>query len=133
MLKKLVLAAVATLAISGPALADPIYGTWQTIPDDNGNYGHISVGACSNDTAKVCGQLVRSFDSAGKQFTSANQGRAIIWDTENRGNGEYRGRVYSPEREAEYASKRILNGNSLSVSGCRMGFCREGGVWSRVN
>ena len=25
------------------AAADPIYGLWQTIPDDNGNFGHIEV------------------------------------------------------------------------------------------
>ena len=25
------------------AAADPLYGRWKTIPDDNGNFGHIKV------------------------------------------------------------------------------------------
>jgi len=39
--------------------------------------------------------------------------------------------VYSPDRDAEYKFRLVLNGDKLSVSGCRIGICREGGVWTR--
>lgn len=84
-MKKLALAAIATIALSGAALADPIHGTWQTIPDDNGNYGHIQVRDCGD--RGICGTLIKSFDSSGAEFVSENQGRAIIWDMAADGGG----------------------------------------------
>jgi len=41
--------------------------------------------------------------------------------------------VYAPDRDREYRSRLRLTGDSLSVSGCRFGICREGGVWTRAN
>lgn len=119
-------AAMAVLA--GTAMAEPLLGTWRTARDDNGNSGLIQVKACG---AALCGTLVKSFDAAGKQMESPNVGRKIIWDTVAAGDGEYRGMVYSPDRDAEYKSRLVLNGDKLSVSGCRIGICREGGVWTR--
>jgi uncharacterized protein (DUF2147 family) len=129
-MKKLALAAVlATLA--APAFAaDPLEGMWRTAKDDNGNSGLIEVAPCGD---KLCGRLVRAFGPDGQQIDSDNIGRAIIWDTAPSGDGEYRGRVYSPDRDAEYNSKLVLTGDRLSVSGCRIGICREGGVWQRSN
>jgi len=119
-------AAMAILA--GTAMAEPLVGTWRTANDDNGNSGLIQVKACG---AALCGTLIKSFDAAGKQMESPNVGRKIIWDTVAAGDGEYRGMVYSPDRDAEYKSRLVLNGDKLSVSGCRIGICREGGVWTR--
>ena len=119
-------AAMAILA--GAAMAEPLVGTWRTANDDNGNSGLIQVKACG---AALCGTLIKSFDSAGKQMESPNVGRKIIWDTVAAGDGEYRGMVYSPDRDAEYKSRLVLTGDKLSVSGCRIGICREGGVWTR--
>ena len=48
------------------------------------------------------------------------------------GDGTYRGRVYSPDRDQEYASRLVLSGDALAVSGCMLGICREGGTWARV-
>ena len=119
-------AAMAILA--GTAMAEPLVGTWRTANDDNGNSGLIQVKACG---AALCGTLIKSFDAAGKQMESPNVGRKIIWDTVAAGDGEYRGMVYSPDRDAEYKSRLVLTGDKLSVSGCRIGICREGGVWTR--
>jgi uncharacterized protein (DUF2147 family) len=127
-MKKLMLAALIALA-AGAASADPLEGFWRTAQDDNGNSGLIEVKPCGE---ALCGTLIRAFGPDGNQIESPNIGRAIIWDTTHRGDGEYRGRVYSPDRDAEYNSKLILTGDSLSVSGCRLGICREGGVWQRV-
>ncbi len=131
-MKKLAIAAIATIALSGAALADPIHGTWQTIPDDNGNYGHIQVRDCGD--RGICGTLIKSFDSSGAEFVSENQGRAIIWDMAADGGGAYSGgKVYSPDRDKTYSSRMQLSGNSLTVQGCVFGICRDGGTWSRVN
>lgn len=131
-MKKLILAAVACIAMGGAASADPIFGTWQTIGDDNGNYGHIQVRDCGD--RGICGTLVRSFDSAGNTLETENIGRAIIWDMEADGGGAYSGgKVWSPDRDKTYTSKLQLSGNSLSVQGCVFGICRDGGTWRRVN
>ena len=130
-MKTLMLGVVASLALAAPALADPIYGTWKTIPDDNGNFGHIQVAACG---AKICGKLVKSFDGAGQSIASENNGRNIIWDMEAQGGGSYGGgKVWAPDRDKTYNSKLELSGNKLKVSGCVLGICRDGGTWTRVN
>lgn len=129
-MKKIVMTAAGLIGLAGIAFADPIEGTWQTAKDDNGNYGHIQVAPCG---AALCGQLVRSFDSAGNEISSEHTGRNIISETVASGGGQYRGKVYSPDRDRTYNSRLQLNGNSLAVSGCVFGICRDGGTWMRVN
>lgn len=119
------LAALGTAALA----ADPLEGTWRTAADDNGNSGLIQVAPCG---AALCGVLVQAFGPDGAEIESPNLGRQIIWDTVPQGDGTYRGRVYSPDRDQEYASRLILQGDALSVSGCFLGICREGGTWARV-
>ncbi|WP_435258185.1 DUF2147 domain-containing protein [Thioclava sp. FR2] len=122
--------AAAMAFVAGAALADPVYGVWKTKPDDNGNYGHIDVKACG---ARICGTLIKSFDSSGKDLKSDNVGKKIIWDMENLGDGKYgNGKVWSPDRNKTYNSKMQLKGNGLAISGCVLGICRDGGTWSRV-
>ncbi len=129
-MKKLALAALFT-CLGAMAFADPIEGTWQTKADDNGNFGHVKVVPCG---PAYCGTLVKSFDSAGKPLASENIGKRIIWDMVPKGNGAYGdGKVWSPDRNKTYNSKMKLNGNSLSVSGCVFGICRDGGTWTKLN
>jgi uncharacterized protein (DUF2147 family) len=130
-MKKMALATAMVLIGAGAALADPVYGTWKTTPDDNGNFGHIKVAACG---AKICGTLVKSFGPDGKPLNSPNNGKQIIWNMENKGDGNYGGgKVWSPDRDKTYNSKMVLKGNTLGVKGCVLGICRDGGKWSRVN
>ncbi len=129
-MKATILAAALSL-LGAAAFADPIEGTWKTKPDDNGNYGHIKVEPCG---AAFCGTLVKSFDSAGKPMKSDNIGKKIVWDMVAKGDGAYgNGKVWSPDRNKTYNSKMQLKGNNLSVSGCVLGICRDGGTWSRLN
>jgi len=131
-MKQLALIAALILGVAAafPAFAaDPLEGFWRTAPDDNGNSGLIEVKPCG---AMLCGTLIRAFGPSGAEIQSDNVGRKLIWNTLNKGSGVYRGRLYSPDRDSEYKSKLVLsNGNRLSVSGCRFGFCREGGVWTK--
>ena len=129
-MKQFTLAAGLVLALTGASwAADPLIGTWQTTKDDNGNSGLIEVSTCGD---KLCGVLIRSFDAAGKPFKSPNQGRQIISQTVPTGNGVYKGKVYSPDRDKTYNSKLKLTGKQLKVSGCVFGICRDGGTWVKV-
>jgi uncharacterized protein (DUF2147 family) len=129
-MKKLIIAAAAVL-ISAPAMAGGLVGTWQTTPDDNGNYGNIEVSKCGN---KYCGILVKSFNPDGSELKSPNVGKKIIWDMEDQGNGAYgNGKIWSPDRDKTYKSKMKLNGNTLSIKGCISFICRDGGTWTHVN
>lgn len=127
---KRLLAAAAFALLGTVAAADPLEGSWRTAADDNGNSGLIEVSVCGD---ALCGVLVKAYGPDGAEIASPNIGRQLIWDTHPTGDGEtYQGRVYSPDRDQEYASRLVLTGDSLSVSGCVFGICREGGVWSRV-
>ena len=126
-MKKLLLAA-AFIVLAGAVQGEPLLGKWRTAKDDNGHSGMVEVKACG---AALCGTLIAACDAAGKAMESPNVGRQIIWDTKPAGGGEYRGMVHSPDRNADYKSRLVLSGDRLSVSGCRIGICREGGVWSR--
>ena len=129
-MKKFALAAA--LAVLGTAAfaADPVEGTWKTKPDDNGNYGHVQIKPCGN---AVCGTLVKAFDGSGAQIESPNVGRKIVWDMVAYGDGLYDdGKIYSPDRDKTYNSEMQLSGNSLTVKGCVLGICRDGGTWTRV-
>lgn len=129
-MKTILLSAVASVAILGAAHAEPLLGTWQTAKDDNGNYGHISVAPCGE---ALCGTLIKSFDSAGKSIPSDHTGANIISETVSKGGGEYRGKVFSPDRGKTYNSRLTLTGATLAVSGCVLGICRDGGTWTKID
>ncbi|WP_372840945.1 DUF2147 domain-containing protein [Phaeovulum sp.] len=128
-MKKMVLAA-AFAVVAGAAWADPVEGVWQTIPDDNGEFGHVQIAPCGD---KLCGTLIRSYDQAGKPKESENIGKMIVWDMVAQGGGAYgSGKVWSPDRDKTYNSKMQMNGNALAVEGCVLFVCRDGGTWTRV-
>ena len=131
-MKRMMMTVLASMAFAGAAFAaDPVEGIWKTAPDDNGNFGHIDVKACG---PAFCGTLIKAFDGSGAQIESPNVGRQIIWDMMAKGDGNYEdGKVWSPDRDKTYNSYMILKGDGLSVKGCVLGICRDGGTWSRVN
>ena len=129
-MKRLNFAVLALFLSTSFAAADPIYGLWQTIPDDNGNFGHINVQDCDGT---ICEILVKSFDAAGKSVESENIGKSIIWNMKAKGSGKYGGcKIWAPDRDKTYASKLALEGDMLKVSGCVFVICRDGGTWMRV-
>lgn len=130
-MRKLTVLASLLAVLAAPALADPVHGMWKTLPDDNGNFGHVRIQTCEN--GKICGGLVASFNKAGQSVQSPNLGRAIVWNMEPQGNGAYaKGKVYAPDRDKTYNAKMALRGNALGVSGCVIGICRES-EWTRIN
>ena len=129
-MKRIAIIAALSIGFAGAAFADPLEGTWRTAPDDNGDSGLIEVAPCGD---ALCGTLIRAFDASGAERESDNIGRHIISETRPRGEGAYRGKIYSPDRDKTYSSRLRLSGDTLSVSGCVFGICRDGGTWRRAN
>lgn len=126
-MKKLVLAAVLTVAGAAGAMADPVLGVWKTQVDD-GNYAHITFANCG---ANLCGVISRTFNADG-EWRSDNIGKQIVWDMEARGGGSYKGgKIWQPSTGKVYKSKMSLSGNTLKVSGCVGPICKKQ-TWSRV-
>jgi uncharacterized protein (DUF2147 family) len=121
----------AALAVLGSAaFADPVEGIWQTKEDDNGKFGHVEIKPCG---PAFCGVLIKAFDSDGNQIDSPNIGRKIVSDMVAYPDGLYDdGQIYSPDRDKTYNGDMTLSGNNLSVRGCVLGICRDGGTWKRV-
>lgn len=132
-MKRITLALAALVASAGLAAADPLEGLWRTIADDNGNSGLIEVKPCPGNGAQLCGTLIKAFDGGGNEIQTDNVGTTIISQTVAQGGGQYRGKVYSPDRDRTYNSRLQLSGNTLAVSGCVLGVCRDGGSWTRAN
>ncbi len=122
---------LAALLAATPALADPVEGLWKTRPLDDGNYGYIEIAPCGD---RICGILVKAFDSSGAERPSDNIGKKIVWDMVARGDGYYdSGKIWAPDRDKTYNSNMTMQGDSLAVKGCWLGICRDGGTWTRVN
>ncbi|MCO6382826.1 DUF2147 domain-containing protein [Oceanicola sp. 502str15] len=122
---------LAALLVAAPAwAADPLEGLWRTAKDDNGNSGLVQVKPCGGG---LCGTLIKAYGANGKEIQSENVGRQIISQTKPSGGGQYKGKVYSPDRGKTYNSKLVLSGSTLKVSGCVLGICRDGGTWKKVN
>lgn len=118
-----------TLGMALPAIADPALGRWRTAPDDNANTGIVEITRCGN---RLCGTLIEAHDPQGRPMQTATIGRAIVWDMEPRGNGQYRnGQVWAPDRDRTYNARMELQGDRLGVSGCVLMICREA-VWTRA-
>jgi uncharacterized protein (DUF2147 family) len=128
-MRKLVMMTAVFSLGAGMAMAEPLLGSWRTAKDDNGDSGLIQVAPCG---AKLCGTLVKAFNSSGQEIESKNIGRNIISETVATGDGQYKGKVYSPDRDKTYNSKLLLSGDTLKVSGCVLGICRDGGSWQKV-
>ena len=117
-------------ALAGPASADPVLGTYQTQPGDEGNFAHVEIYQCE---ASICGVIRKAFDGAGKQIESDTVGKRMIWGMKAQGGGKYgKGKIWAPDRDKTYNSRMELAGSTLKVSGCVLGICR-GQTWQRVN
>lgn len=115
--------------LAGPALADPALGLWKTQPDRKNLISHIEIRKCG---AALCGRVKAAFDASGKPVKTANVGRELFWDLKPRGNGRYDGGVVVvPLLEVTARASMVLNGNTLTVTGCKGPVC-DGQTWTRV-
>lgn len=126
-MKKMVLAAVATVMMAGAAVADPVLGVWKTQVDD-GAYAHVTISTCGQ---LVCGVITRTFNSGG-EYKSPNIGKQLVWDMQPGGKGSYKnGKIWQPSTGKVYSSKMSLEGDTLFVKGCIGPICKKQ-TWSRL-
>ena len=128
-MNKVMMAGLIVMATAGGSLAEPLLGKWRTAPQDDGTMGVVQVAPCG---AALCGTLVASLDPNGKEVANPENGMLILTETVTSGGGEYRGKIYAPDRDQTYASRLQLSGDTLKVSGCVLGICRDGGSWARL-
>ena len=130
-MKTYALAAIMMLGATAAWAADPVEGLWKTKADDNGNFGQVEIAPCGD---KLCGILVKAYDSTGAETESENIGKQIVWDMVANGDGTYgNGKVWAPDRDKTYNAKMALSGDMLAVSGCVLGgmICRASD-WTRM-
>ena len=118
------------LASAQWAYADPVVGTWASPPDNKGQTGHVVMRSCGD---ALCGTLERAFDTSGKEITTANVGKRLLWDIRPQGSGTYVGRAYVPLFGRDFPAEVTLVGNRLVVKGCAAGLACKSQNWTRVN
>ena len=139
-MKIITLSLTILLLFSFSLKADVVTGTFQTEKSDEGNYLHVKFGPCSKDKNLTCGKIKGSFLSNGsKNKNSKITGELIVWNMVYKGNGQYtNGKIWDPSSNNDDGSKKIYNskmnlsGNTLSVSGCILVFCKAQN-WTKVN
>ena len=106
------------------ASADPVFGVWKTQPGNEGNYAHVEIKECDG---KICGELIKAFDSSDKEVESKNIGRNIIIGMSPKKGSKYGGgKIWAPDEDKTYRSKMNLVGdNDLKVSEIGRASCRE--------
>ncbi len=115
--------------LSTSAVADPIFGLYETGPGDQGGYAHVEIYRCDTE---ICGVIRKAFDDTGGQVDSEDVGKRMIWGMRPVGEGRYaRGKIWAPDRDRTYGARMELTGAALKVSGCILGICR-GQTWSRI-
>ncbi|MFK7942177.1 MAG: DUF2147 domain-containing protein [Paracoccaceae bacterium] len=115
---------------AGPAVANDVFGIWQTEKNNEGKYLEVEVHACEADPAKVCGTIVAAKGGAEQSVV----GKPMIWDMAVDAANEWDdGKIWKPDDDEVYSSQMQLEGNTLTVSGCVLGglICRSQ-AWPRV-
>ena len=125
----IVTAASVALWAGDVSASEPVTGLWSSPPDHKGQTGVVEVKPCG---PAYCGKLIKAFDPNGKQIVTPNVGRQLIWGMKPLGAGKYGdGRAFVPVFGADFPAKMELQGNTLTISGCKVGLCKSQ-VWTRV-
>ncbi|MEI6800280.1 MAG: DUF2147 domain-containing protein [Pseudomonadota bacterium] len=126
-MNKLILTALA-MVWAGAALADPVEGMWKTSPNDKGGYAYVQIAPCGD---KMCGTVVKAFDSAGAEQAGGDVGKAIITGMIAAGAGSFSdGQLTAPGGGKTYPASMSVDGDTLKVKVCPS-LCKTLG-WSKV-
>ncbi len=126
-------ALVLALALAPAGAAeDPIIGTWQTAPGEDGGVLHVEMAPCG---ARFCGTIVKAVNAAGEVGRDYEHlGKPMVRDMRADGGGRYSGgQIWAPDEDKTYGLRLRLTEAGLAVRGCILGFCRDAGVWVRVD
>ena len=114
-MKQLILATLAILT-AGVAFADPVEGVWKTNANDNGGYAYVQIAPCGD---KMCGTIVKAFDSAGAEQSGGDVGKAIIAGMTLAAEGSFTdGQLTAPGGDKVYPASMTVDGDTLKVKVC---------------
>ena len=120
LLNKIALA-VASLAVSGVALADPT-GVWRTVDDQTGQAK--SLVRITNEGGKYVGRIQQLFggnvcDKCEGSYKGKNlSGVTVLWGVSSEGGNKYGGgTIMDPKTDKRYKVALTDNGNTLIVRG----------------
>ena len=128
-MKQYLSAVVIGLALTAPAMAEPVVGTWASPPDGKGQTGHVVIRECGG---AYCGRLERAFDPVGRPIVTKNVGRELLSNLKAQGGGAYQGRAFVPIFGKSFDAEVNVAGNRMTVRGCAGPVCKKQ-VWKRVN
>ena len=136
------IAALLVAGVAGGALANPL-GVWLS----GSGKSHVKVAPCSNDKAKLCGEIVWLRSPLGEDGKPRRDrhnddeslrsrpliGIQVLTDMEDEGDDEWGdGDIYNPEDGETYdAEMEFIDRNTLKVSGCVWFLCKTQ-TWKRV-
>ena len=129
------------ILISNFSLAETLSGYFKTETSETGGYLIVEMGLCENNKKLTCGKIVEAeWDDNGSKITDYEHlNKLIVWDMISKGDGQYaNGKIWDPSSNNDDGSKKIYNskmslsGNTLSVSGCILIFCKAQN-WTKVN
>ncbi len=120
LLNKIALA-VASLAVSGVALADPT-GVWRTVDDQTGQAK--SLVRITNEGGKYVGRIQQLFggnvcDKCEGSYKGKNlSGVTVLWGVSSEGGNKYGGgTIMDPKNDKRYKVALTDNGNTMVVRG----------------
>jgi uncharacterized protein (DUF2147 family) len=115
LMKKLILSTMAILW-AGIAAADPVEGVWQTNPNDAGGYAYVQIAPCGD---KMCGTIVKAFDSAGAEQAGGDVGKVMISAMTAAGEGSFGdGQLAAPGSDKVYPASMKVDVATLKVKVC---------------
>jgi uncharacterized protein (DUF2147 family) len=120
---RLRLALTAFLMTTSPGLADDVLGTWAR---DNGAV-HVKFDTCGD---VICGNIAWLRPGAD---TKAKVGQRLFFDMRPNATGSWTGKAVNPDNGSIYSGKMLIEGSTLSTSGCIIGglICKSAN-WRRV-
>lgn len=112
MIRKLIAAGVLIAAMTAPALADPIEGSWKTK---------------SGETAAIskCGGAY-----CVKLTTGAHAGKSIGKMTG--ADGKYSGTITDPKKDKTYSGSASISGATMKMKGCVLGILCRSENWAKM-
>lgn len=113
MIRNLIVAGALVAAMTAPAFADPIEGTWKTQAGDN-----ALITSCSN---AFCIKL-----------TSGEYSGKSIGKMKAAGGGNYVGSITKPSNGKTYSGSGRLSGSKLKMTGCVLKILCESQTWTKM-
>ena len=130
MVKSILTAALLILPLGGSALGADANGLWRTQSAGNGDYLQVEIAPCGS---ALCGTIEAAYNSDNKPITDfKDSGKQLIWDMKPDGAGKWSGgKIWSPELNVTANGRLALDGDTLTVEGCKGPICRSQ-EWTRV-